>query len=56
MLACKSIFTTPSIGIRKLKDCNKPSGFKDLILLNSVYANYITKKQKRQHDRLSFRK
>ena len=27
MLACKGIFTTPSIGIRRLKDCRKPSGF-----------------------------
>ena len=32
MLACKGIFTTPSIGIRSLKGCKRVG--------NSAYVNY----------------
>ncbi len=44
MLACKGIFTTPSIGIRSLKDCRRVKTRRSFAKQKSVYANYSTQK------------
>ena len=54
MLACKGIFTTPSIGMRSRKTASELQTRRSFAKQKSVYANYSTLIYKNQFTFLHF--